>query len=291
MDYEKRGYLHDDFKLFHLTDSHRREYEFHYHDFYKILILLSGQVSYTIEGKTYQLAPFDIVFVNAEEIHRPIVQQDGIYERIILYIDPAFLQRYTAASDSLDYCFAKARAEHSNVLRVPGFAQSLLYQKTMQLLASAQDTDYAHALLHQLSFLEFMIQLNRTVLHERIQYVEVRSSNEKILQILAYIKNNLTEEISPDQIADTFYLSKYYLMHLFKAETGYSLGNYITNKRLLYARELLQKSIPATQVCFECGFKNYSTFSRAYKKCFQEIPTKARRHVKSGPHESCPQDG
>lgn len=277
MDYEKRGYLHDEFRFFHIIDNGQQDFEYHYHDFYKVLLLFSGNVTYTIEGRTYLLAPYDIVFVNAGEIHCPTVHDNTVYERMILYISPDFFRTLRTDDYDPEYCFIKAREEHSNVLRIPGFRQSLLYRTAMELLASASDTDYGHTLHHRLQFLEFMLQLNRTAVHEHIQYIEVQSSNDKIMQILEYIRQNLTEDISPDQIAGTFFLNKYYLMHLFKEETGYTLGSYITNKRLLYARELLQKNIPATQVCYDCGFKNYSTFSRAYKKCFQEIPTKARR--------------
>lgn len=277
MDYEKKGYLYDEFRFFHITDNGQREFEYHYHDFYKILILLSGSVTYTIEGRTYRLAPFDIVFVNAGEIHRPTVHDNADYERIILYISPDLFSSFRTPEYDLEYCFRKAKQEHSNVLRIPGFRQSLLYRKTMELLNSAADSDYAHTLHHRILFLEFMIQLNRAAIHEHIQYIEVESSNEKVMQILEYIRSRLTEDITPDHIADAFYLNKYYLMHLFKAETGYTLGSYITNKRLLYARELLQKNIPATQVCYDCGFKNYSTFLRAYRKCFQETPAKARK--------------
>lgn len=276
-DYEKKGYLNDDFRVFHLKDSEKKEYSFHYHDFAKILVLLSGDVSYTIEGRTYPLSPYDIVLVDAGQIHRPIVHSDSPYERIILYVSPAYLDSLKQKSCDLSLCFLKARQEHTNVLRIASFERSLLYDCCRRLSASLKDTDYAHSLLHSLLFLEFLIQLNRAVIHNQIKYLEMNSSNAKILAILDFISAHLTEELTPDTIANTFYLSKYYLMHLFKAETGYTLNSYITNKRLLLARELLQKGIPATQVCYDCGFKNYSTFSRAYKKCFQDIPRNLMR--------------
>ena len=47
--YEKRGYLHDDFKIFHLKDTSMRPIDFHYHDFHKILIFRKGNISYTVE--------------------------------------------------------------------------------------------------------------------------------------------------------------------------------------------------------------------------------------------------
>lgn len=54
-------------------------------------------------------------------------------------------------------------------------------------------------------------------------------------------------------------------MHTFKEQTGYSIGSYLSTKRLLLAKELILSGKPITDVCYECGFKNYSTFSRAYK--------------------------
>ena len=62
------------------------------------------------------------------------------------------------------------------------------------------------------------------------------------------------------------------MMRLFKQETGYTIGNYISSKRLLLAKELILSGMPATQACFDCGYKDYSTFSRAYKKNFGKSP-------------------
>ena len=57
--YEKTGYLHDDFKIFHLKDTSMRPIDFHYHDFHKILIFRKGNISYNVEGRTYDLIPGD----------------------------------------------------------------------------------------------------------------------------------------------------------------------------------------------------------------------------------------
>ena len=53
--YEKTGYLHEDFKIFHLKDTSMRPIDFHYHDFHKILIFRKGNISYNVEGRTYDL--------------------------------------------------------------------------------------------------------------------------------------------------------------------------------------------------------------------------------------------
>ena len=116
--YEKRGYLNCDFKLFHLTDIPAQEFEFHYHDFDKIIIFLSGQVSYTIEGRTYSLNPYDIVLVNHAEIHRPSIDPNFPYDRIVVYLSPDFLSVYKTKDYDLRECFLHCAKAHSHVLRV-----------------------------------------------------------------------------------------------------------------------------------------------------------------------------
>ncbi len=273
-EYEKRGYLKQDFRMFHLVDTTQKEFAYHYHEFNKIVIFLQGDVTYCIEGKSYQLNPYDMVFVNAGEVHRPIIHSPKTYDRIIIYISTEFLDSYRKQTYDLGLCFQKAKQEASSVLRMPSMKSSKLYQVCRELEASFADTDYAGELYQNILFLEFMIQLNRAVVHDALDFMTTASSNDKILQILTFINEHLTDDISIDRLSEQFYTSKYYLMHSFKNETGYTIGNYLNMKRLRYARELIRGGMPVTQACFECGFKNYSTFSRAYKKNYGVSPTR-----------------
>jgi len=86
------------------------------------------------------------------------------------------------------------------------------------------------------------------------------------------INLNLNEDLSIDIISEKFYLNKYYLMHLFKQETGYTLHNYIQKKRVIRAAELLRSGLQAGEVCSLCGFGDYSTFVRTFKKEFNLSP-------------------
>ncbi len=271
-EYEKLGYLHQKFRIFHLKDSRQREFSFHYHDFYKILLFISGDVTYCIEGKSYALTPYDMVLINAGEVHRPIVHSDKTYERIILYVSPEFLDSYRSQTYALDLCFSQAREKKSGVLRMPSFKNSRLYQALLALEESTSEEDYASDLYRDVLFLEFMIHLNRAAVHDSLHFMETGEANEKILAILAYVNEHLTEELSIDALAEKFFTSKYYLMHSFKKETGYTIGNYLAIKRLRFARDLISKGMPATRACFESGFQNYSTFFRAYKKHFGVSP-------------------
>lgn len=274
--YEKTGYLDSNFRIFHLVDANMKEVDFHFHDFHKVLIFLKGNVSYQIEGRSYGLRPNDIVFVPAGEVHRPVLLDNSTYERIIIYISQNFLDQYRQDDVDLSLCLQRAHDNHSHVLRVPAFESSHLGQIIRQLLQSFESAEYANELYHHILFLEFMIQLNRAALRDGIEYIPTSSSNQKILTVLNYLNEHLADDISIEKLADTFYINRYYLMHTFKEETGYSIGNYLSTKRLLLARDLITTGVPITTACYESGFKNYSTFSRAYLKLFGHTPREQR---------------
>ena len=83
---EKTGYLNEEFRLFHIKDQTKKEFAYHYHDFHKVVIFISGKAAYHIEGKSYHLKPWDILLVNRHAIHRPEIDPSVPYERFILWI-------------------------------------------------------------------------------------------------------------------------------------------------------------------------------------------------------------
>lgn len=263
--YEKHGYLNSDFKIFYLTDSRTEGYGYHYHDFYKVLIFLNGSVSYFVEGKTYQLSPLDIILVSPGEIHGPTVHNNSAYERIIIYISKEFFHVYKKEEYDLSDCFTKSSEHSSNLLRLGNLSENKVKQNIFDLKDSFSKNQYAAELYQKIIFLEFLINLNKAVLENNILYSNANTSNNKVMVIMEYINQNLSRDISIDFLANKFFLNRSYLMHLFKDETGCTIGTYITEKRLFAARNMINEGMPLTDVCFKCGFKNYVSFYRAFK--------------------------
>lgn len=276
--YEKRGYLNQDFRLFCLKEQLPDEIGYHYHEFDKIIIFLKGDVDYIIEGRTYHLNPYDIIFVRHHSIHRPVIRENAPYERIIVYLSPDFTSAYKTASYDLNHCFAEAREHSSDVLQLRSLKAGPLFHSIVRLKDACADVGYAGELYRKLLFLEFMIHLNRAAGEEKPDYKRTSPCDEKVLQIMRYLYENPAADFSIEELADRFYLSRYHMMRLFKQQTGYTINSYINEKRLLKAKELLQQEHPVTETCYSCGFKNYSAFLRAYKKMFGETP----REFKSG---------
>ena len=267
--YEQRGYLKEDFRLFHLADSQREEIAYHYHTFHKVIILLAGQADYAIEGERYRLQPGDLVLVGRGSIHRPELTEGTFYERMILYISPEFLDRFRQEDCQLDRCFRQAQEEFCYVYRT-GTADRLK-ELLLQLEQAQREGGFGAQLLSRALFLQLMVALNRAI--DSSRSIPADSGDSKIVALLQYLNLHLTDPLSIDELASRFYVSKYHMMRKFKEETGYTIHNYISEKRLLLAQQLLNQGRSLTDACYESGYQDYSTFSRAYKKRFGRTPS------------------
>ncbi|MFA6940496.1 MAG: AraC family transcriptional regulator [Clostridiaceae bacterium] len=269
----KRGYLNEDFHFFNLKDQKKNEFEFHYHDFNKIIIFISGDVTYIIEGKSYKLKPWDILLVGRNDLHRPIISSDAPYVRMILWLNPLFLEQHNKDNSNLLSCFQLASERKLNLIRLNNMQINLLKQNLADLEGAIQDKDFGSTILKNALFLQFMVKINRLYRKMDIdKELEDIKYDTRIEDILSFINSNLDKDLSIDMLSKEFYLNKYYLMHLFKEETGYTLYSYIQKKRIIKASDLIKSGMQAGDVCSLCGFGDYSSFVRAFKKEFQLSP-------------------
>lgn len=265
---EKKGYLNEEFRLFHIKDQTGQEFSYHYHDFHKVVIFLSGKVTYHIEGKAYHLKPWDILLVSRHAIHKSEIDASVPYERFILWI------KNDIPNKQLLQCFQKASDRSYNLVRLNSSLQEKLKDVLFELEASARSEAFGKDILTQALFQEFMVYLNRIFLEK--QYIFDKKSysyDSQIANILKYINHHLGEDLSVDALASRHYISKYHLMRKFKEETGYTLHNYVINKRLLLARTLISEGTPILKAAHESGFAEYSTFARDYRKQFGKAPS------------------
>lgn len=280
-DDNKVGYLHDDFKIFHIRDKKDIEFEYHHHDFSKIVILIEGNVNYYVEGKGYHLKPWDILFVNKNEIHKPVIDPTKYYERIVIWLSPNFTKGVNSNSSNLLQCFELASKNKYNLLRLN--LKSIEDVKSLigNIKTCENDSEFGSDVLRNALFLQLMVMINRLFLqNENNESNDDVSYDETIESLLIYINDNLSKDLSIDKLADEFFTSKYYLMRKFKSQTGSSIHNYIVQKRLIYAKSLIAKNYNMSDVCTMCGFNDYSSFVRAFKKTYGMSP---RNYISSNP--------
>lgn len=265
-EYSKRGYLLHSFEVFSIKDKCSEKFEFHYHEFNKIIIFKSGDVRYNIEGKEYQLEANDILLVKCGDIHRPIISENEIYNRIVIWIDDNYLN-----SINLKKCFNIASSNGFNIIKSADIQMMNLAEELSEKENSKNDfafEQYNRAVLQQL-----LIFITRRMLKNTIDRKKFKS-DKQIDDIIFYINNNLDKKLSVDSISNKFFISRYHLMHKFKEYTGKTIYSYIQSKRLLMAGNLIRNGTSVKDACYQSGFGDYSVFLKAFKKEFKITPTK-----------------
>ena len=270
-EYESRGYLLDDFRLFHLNDAQGTNVDYHYHEFCKLLLLRSGGGGYMVNGQRYTLEPGDMVLVGSHTIHRPEFEPGVPYERVILYICPEFLQKHSCPGCDLEEIFSGAGG---HILR-PGKQRQQLYGALCaRLEQELAGESYGRQVLSTALLLQILGEIGRDLNSPEAELPQPQTSeNSRILDILRYIDGHLTEDLTIDALSEQFYISKYHMMRLFRQEVGQTIHNYLCDRRLIHARDLLNQGLSATESCFRSGFRSYSSFTRAYGKRFGTTPT------------------
>lgn len=273
-EFGKRGYLTEDFRLFHLRDSRAEELDFHYHEFDKIVFHLSGRVTYHLEGKRYFLKPYDLLMVGRSLIHKPVIDPAEPYERMVLWMKGDYLS--ARGEEDLRTCFRLSQERGIHLCRPRG-EERLRYRGLFDRLEEATETGgFGAPLLAEACLLQLLVALNREVLQGGGAEEGAYRFDAKMEEVTRFIGEHLSEELSIDRLAGVFYLSRYHLMHRFKEVYGITIHQYIRQKRLLRAAEEIRRGAPVLKAAAEAGFNDYSAFLRAFRGAYGRSPREWR---------------
>lgn len=253
-----------EYEIFHYLDIKTRHLDAHYHDFYEIYLFLDGDMDYWVEGNLYHLERGDILLISPSQLHKPIPLSDSEnYERIVLWIDKGYLSEIEGGI--FEGCFNYDGGSTSKILRPKTQEKSTVVSLCENLVGEFYGQDFAGDICARSILVQLLTQINRIALASENKYSENLLTSTFISDIISFIGEHYNEEITLDTIANQFFISKYYLSHEFKKTVGTGVHKYITLKRLSIAYNLLTEGNPAGEVCQACGFKDYTTFFRAFK--------------------------
>lgn len=248
----KEGYLNENYHFFHLKDTAGDERDFHFHDFNKIVILLSGKVDYAVENDVYSLKPYDVLLIGHHTIHKALIDKSVPYERVIIYLNEA---RYAGMypDGSLTGCFDQ------NLFSVD---RKILTDLISKIEGTSNQMLRETYVVELLAILSSMKALSPKPVHY----------DEKTQKVLTYINENLSSSLSVDELASLVHMSKYHFMRQFKASTGETVHSYVRQRRLLYASRLIREGLSVSQSAVQSGFEDYSVFYKAFKENFGISP-------------------
>ncbi len=288
----REGYLHERYHYFHLRDSMGQERDFHFHDFDKLVIHLSGQAEYLVEDRVYPLRPWDVLLIRHHTIHRANISREIPYERIIIYLDELYFTQ-SFPDVSLTACFEAADEGGRHRITPDPAMRRQIKELLDKLEYGLQDQDFGAEILCDTYLIQLLVLLSRAFTTARRSAAVPSESrrDRKISPVLSYIQEHLDQAMSVEELAAMAHLSPYYFMRLFKAETGYSVHGYIQQNRLIRAAKLIRGGVPVSEAALSSGFLDYSAFYRAFRKQFGASPSQLKGLSTTAPGTGTLRDG
>ncbi len=244
----------------HRSDRHPSNDDFveMYLNSCEIILPISGNVSFLSEGTIYTPGFGDVMIFSPYELHKTIVNSDTPYNRIVIQIRSETFEKDSDYNKLFSFFknlqFGKIgmlKKEHLQNTEIPQYIDGLKK-------ISTDSTEEIIPLLFP--FLdELKTAIENGIVTNEPQKKEIANA------IIKYINDNLSQDLAPDLIADKFHISRSKLDKMFRERFDTSVWNYITRKRIKYAKSLLKTGKKPTKVAVMCGFNDYTTFFKAYK--------------------------
>ena len=244
----------------------------HIHTVYEFYYFISGKGIFHIEGTDYKLTPGDILIMADTESHYVEISPDVPYERCVMQFDKKIIDRVDKEGKLLN-AFTNREPGQNNLFTRKDFDNNL-YLSLINNFFARESLDDVHVLTN---FYALLNELSKAFSNKEAN--KNSSSGTLPNKIIHYISNNLSQPFTLDDICREFFISKAYLCRLFKNSIGCSVLQYITSKRMILANKLIDSGLKPTEVYTKCGFYDYSSFYRVYKKYYQYSPSERKEYL------------
>ncbi|MFJ5624901.1 helix-turn-helix domain-containing protein [Peribacillus loiseleuriae] len=256
-------------------------FQLHRHDVLEVLVFLDGECDFFCEGKTYSLRRGDVVVIPPYAVHKANVKSIDNYERIIVSVSEHLMSDFLSSSPSMKENIVNQKTQGSYVLHLhsKNFQDIIFLLDEVTNRIKSDEENFPFTINYQL------FQALQVIFDPASSMPSLRNKDEldqRFLSILEYIETHLTEpDLSLDNVSNYFHLNKYYFSHYFKKNMNLPFYRYVSLKRLSFAVTMIkQNQISIEEIALKCGFPDYSSFYRLFKKEYNISPKKLQKEYK-----------
>jgi YesN/AraC family two-component response regulator len=268
------SYATTNFHFHHSLTDTPSDIATHIHDSYELFHFMSGDVTYYIEGQAYKLKPRDMIITNTRELHRIVFNSTTRYERRFIQFKPEYVSAFQTEDYNMLNFIEKRKLGYFNKISARDMHSNKIDEFWDKIESYTSDDSPENHIYIKTLFIQMLVKINKLFSKNSDNLSCSFEYDDKIISILDYINKNIDIKLTLDHLEQMFYVNKYYLCHIFKMNTGFTVVEYITYKRITKAQELLCTGIPILEVSDAVGFGDYSNFYKAFKKITGVSPKK-----------------
>lgn len=234
----------------------------HSHTYYEIIFIRSGNLQYLLGTKRYRLRRGDILIIPPGVSHQPLFLEKLIepYDRYVLWLSDDFIKLLNSINidkQPVDPVILRTSSLHNDA--ISEFEK--MFRKGVNE-SLRQDAGWQTALIA--NTLSLLVLIRRAFLNNGIPLPKPEKQ-ELIDEIMSYVDDNLSKQITIKNTARHFLVSESTISQLFAKRLNVSFYKFVTQRRLIAAKELILNDEPINEVASKVGFNDYSSFYRAFK--------------------------
>jgi AraC-like DNA-binding protein len=239
---------------------------------------LEGTAAHIIDGNYYPFNKYDMVLLPPLLLHRTKYPPDTVHRRLMIQFSIPLGAESDPSSVSLNCLLSLFKAKIP-IYRLPEEGRDRVFRLLDEIFTVKMRQPPMTDMLIHLKFLEFLCGLyNFRNQNLYVQEPHADSSVQRIYSLTSYIHTNYSRPFSLEKLSRMIYLSPYYLSHLFKTVTGFTLVQYIQMTRIQNVQQLLLSTkMKVSEIAERCGFTSFSQFNRIFQKFCKISPSGFRR--------------
>jgi len=255
----------------------------HAHNYFQIYFVLQGRLIHHIKDGQAELNPGDAFILPPNVPHYIEIAENGVNFFALSFLPEFLLPNenkmvtdflQTLTTSPIEKILPRLVLPHRDIL----FAESMLQRIDFEF----QSKNTGKETMIQASVLVLLTLFARIYFEEHAESITLELKKQTALHCMEYVENHFDEDLTLDEISRRFAMSRTAFCNVFSSVAGTSFREFLNQVRIQKACELLKSGEKASITAEKCGFADFSTFHRNFKKIMGLSPTQYRlAHARS----------
>ncbi len=257
----------------------------HYHDSYELDLFIKADIQIFVKDRRYDIRDGDVLFISEYDVHKVIYNAGTQYTRYVINFKKNFiidLLKFFGIEELLDKIqnkdYKKISINFSKKNEIEDLFKTLntLYNRYQEPKLENSGSAENIALIKSYLFI-LLFRFNQALMNTKPSFAQTNKDNT-VKEIIDYIDSNYMYPIDLESLEKRFHFSKYYLSHIFKQLTGFTIIEYVQHRRIIEAQRMLRyTNKDIIEIGYYCGFNNIQHFYRVFSKITGTTPLHYRK--------------